>query len=84
MTKFIVYQNPLAPGEMEPPEQPDPQVVMAGLTEADTPDQAIHNLINAGTFQGGTLNAIDASGMTSFDVSVKATLKAATKDAPKK
>lgn len=78
MSKFIVYQSHPSEG-VEGVEQLGPQVVMAGLTEAKDASEAVHNLIEAGTFQGGTLNAVDASGVESFDVSVKATLKAAKK-----
>lgn len=75
MAKFIVYQSHPSEG-VEGVEQLGPQVVMAGLTEADNASDAVHSLIDAGTFQGGTLNAVDVSSVESFDVSVKATLKA--------
>lgn len=75
MTQYIVYQPAPSIDGVSPP---DPQVVMAGITEADNASDAIHNLINAGTFPGGSLlNAVDVGKAESFDVSVKATLKAA-------
>ena len=46
MTQFIVFQH--SP-RSENSDTPDPEIVMAGLTESDSAQNAVHNLIAAGT-----------------------------------
>lgn len=72
MTQFIVFQrSPVIEGPVASPP-PDPEIVMAGLTESDSAQNAVHNLVAAGTFSNGDVSVIDATTMTTYTVTVTA------------
>lgn len=69
MTQFIVFQH--SP-RSENSDTPDPEIVMAGLTESDSAQNAVHNLIAAGTFSNGDVGVLDATSMTTYNVTITA------------
>lgn len=71
MTQFLVFQIP--PTVEEGMELPGPRLFMAGLTEADSAQAAVHDVVNSGNFpSGGPLGVLDASDVTMFDVALSA------------
>jgi hypothetical protein len=71
MTQYLVFQTPQIP---EGAEAPDPQPVMAALTEADKMSDAVKNVI--GTLGHAQVSVLDASSASAFDVAVSASVKA--------
>jgi len=75
MTQYIVYQAPFDPGEGTEPIDPHP--VQAHLTEANSAEEATHNVASTGRFHGESqLVALATTKATSFDVSTETSVMA--------
>ena len=77
MTQYIVYQTTPPPKGVTPP---DPQVLTAGLTTANSPSEAVANIINSNAFPGnpGSFSVVSANTVSTFDVKVNPTVTASS------